>query len=302
MIIFARIFKFMKASGIRPLNANVPTILFRLTKPIISLSVAFSALTAWFMHQKLLGGDWFIMYLGVLLTAAASSTINQIQEAPADKLMNRTSSRPIPSGQISPEGALIWAALLAFAGISLLWIFLNPLSAVLAIITLLWYNAVYTPLKKITPWAIIPGAMVGAIPPVIGWTAAGGAITDIRIIILSLFFFTGQIPHFWLILLRHDDDYEKGGFPTIKQYFNTLQIARLTFAWTFATTAMAVCLPMFGIVSTGFLIAALYLISVGILLLFIWWMNTKIQYNIVFMAMNMWFFLVMVIIIIDALI
>jgi heme o synthase len=103
------------------------------------------------------------------------------------------------------------------------------------LLNLIWYNGIYTPLKKINPLAIIPGSLVGSIPPAVGWTAAGGNILDPQIIILSFFFFIWQIPHFWLLLLIFGKDYENAGFPTLMQIFSSDQLARITFIWIVAT-------------------------------------------------------------------
>jgi heme o synthase len=280
---------------------NKSLALIKLTKPIITLSVAFSALTAYILHQKSFSKGWLIMYTGVLLIAAGSSAINQIQESRMDRLMSRTKSRPIPAGKITVSWAWLWALLLSFSGVVVLFTGTNYLASSLAIFTLFWYNLIYTPLKRISPWAIIPGAIVGAIPPAIGWVAAGGRITDHEILILMLFFFTGQIPHFWLILLRHGDDYEKGGFPSIRMFFSSSQIAFLTFVWTFATASMAVSLPLFGIMNKPLIVGAVYVISLALIVFFIQWLIKPHHFNKIFMIMNIYFLLIMIAIIADSL-
>jgi protoheme IX farnesyltransferase len=120
-----------------------------------------------------------------------------------------------------------------------------PLS--LALLNLFWYNGIYTPLKKKNPLAIIPGSLVGAIPPAVGWVAGGGSIFDSGIIIISFFFFIWQIPHFWLLLLVLDKDYEKAGFPTLTKIFSHTQLARITFIWIIATVVTGLIIPLFGI-------------------------------------------------------
>lgn len=277
--------------------------LLALTKPIITLSVSFSALTGFILYAGTFAEGWFQMYFGVLLIAAGSSALNQVQEAGPDKLMDRTRNRPVPSGEISTRGALIWALLLSMCGATLLWFTTNPAATLLAIITLIWYNGLYTPLKRITPWAILPGAVVGAIPPAIGWTAAGGAINHPHIIFLAFFFFIGQIPHFWLILLRHGKDYEKAGFPSITQQFSHSQISRLTFTWTFATAITAILLPFFGIIRSTPFYVAIILLSFALTISFIrlWGIKKREQMNRAFMLMNIYFLLMMIIVILDSL-
>jgi protoheme IX farnesyltransferase len=93
------------------------------------------------------------------------------------------------------------------------------------------YNVIYTGLKKKTTLAIIPGALVGAVPPLIGYTAAGGAMTDMAIILFALFMFLWQMPHFWLLLLRYGEEYEKAGIKTFHRILSDSTIVRLVMAW-----------------------------------------------------------------------
>ena len=276
--------------------------LIRLTKPIITLSVAFSALTGFVLFSGSFSEGWLSMYLGVLLIAAGSSAINHIQEAETDRIMERTRNRPIPSGQMSIMQARIWAAILALSGAILLWYQTNPQATLLAVFTLFWYNIIYTPLKKVTPWAILPGAVVGAIPPVIGWTAAGGALTNPDIIFIAFFFFIGQIPHFWLILLRYGKDYEEAGFPSISKTFNTGQISRLTFTWTTATAMTAIMLCIFRIIRTTEVSAIVIFLSLALIISFYKWPGVKkpAQVDRAFRIMNLYFLLMMILLITDA--
>lgn len=275
----------------------------RLSKPIITLSVAFSSLTGFVLAQQSFHRDWIPAYLGVLFIAAGASVINQIQEASMDSLMDRTRNRPLPSGQIPLFNARIWAIILSLSGAGVLWFFTNPPATALAIITLLWYNGIYTPLKKITPWAIIPGAVVGAIPPAIGWAAAGGSLLNPHIILLSFFFFIGQIPHFWLILLRYSDDYQNAGFPTITSVFNPRQIKRLTFSWIFATAASALLLPFSGVIESFILFWLVVFLSSLLVFIFFYWSFIKsFKVNRAFIVMNSYFLLMMMIILADSVI
>jgi heme o synthase len=285
-------------------NTPLYVSLIKLTKPIITLSVAFSALTGYVLYAGSFSSGWHWMYIGVLIIAAGSSAINQIQEAVPDKLMNRTQNRPIPSGNISLKQAWIWAILLSVTGASILLLSTTIITFILAVLTLLWYNGVYTPLKRVTPWAIIPGALVGALPPAIGWTAAGGSITHPHITLLAFFFFMGQIPHFWLIILRHGADYARGGFPSIHNLLSIVQISRLTFIWTATSAITAMLLPSFGLISSLPAVVTISILSLGLIVCFGIWPGLKEPSNIkwAFLTMNGYFFLVMVIIIFDSLI
>jgi len=186
---------------------------------------------------------------GILLLACGSAVINHIQERATDALMDRTKNRPIPSGRISPQGALNIALFLILSGSLLLYFGAGLLALCLGLLNLIWYNGIYTPLKKKNAFAIIPGSLVGAIPPAVGWVAGGGNIFDPQIVIISLFFFIWQIPHFWLLLLIFGKDYEQAGFPTLTQIFSPEQLGRITFIWIIATVVMGFLIPLFGVVN-----------------------------------------------------
>lgn len=277
--------------------------LLKLTKPIITLSVAFSALTGFVLYSGAFSQGWLPLYFGVMLIAAGSSAINQIQEKHYDSLMERTRLRPMPSGQIGKVSAWVFSLLLAASGAVLLWLYTSPLASALAIVTLLWYNGIYTPLKRVSPWAILPGAVVGAIPPAIGWTAAGGSILHPHISFVAFFFFMGQIPHFWLILLRYGKDYELAGFSSVSAVFSPEQIARLTFLWTSATAVSSVFLWVFGIVHYAASGVILILLSALLITTFQKWPGIKKPafVNRAFMVMNIYFLFIMILIMVDAL-
>ena len=115
-----------------------------------------------------------------------------------------------------------------------------------------WYNWIYTPLKQKTAFAAVPGALVGAIPPALGWVAGGGTLLDPRIGGLALFFFIWQIPHFWLLLLDSSRDYESAGLPSITKIFSTEQIKRIVFIWLLSTGVSSLIIPLFGLLSSFF--------------------------------------------------
>jgi heme o synthase len=186
---------------------------------------------------------------GVLLLAFGSAALNHYQEKDFDSKMDRTKGRPIPSGRISPDNVLKISLVLILLGSVILILWTNLLALSLGLLNLVWYNFIYTLLKRKTPFAIVPGSLVGAIPPAIGWAAAGGSLVDPQIIIIAFFFFIWQIPHFWLLLLVMDKDYQQAGFPTLTQIFNHTQLSRITFIWIIATAVTGLMIPLFGIVS-----------------------------------------------------
>lgn len=155
-------------------------------------------------------------HLGLFLLAgffitAASNAFNQIIEVETDKLMDRTAGRPLPAGRMQVTEAIIAAGLMGIGGIVLMWLVFNPLSALLGALSLLSYAFIYTPSKKISPLAVFIGAFPGAIPPIIGWAAATGTISEIAFVLFAIQFMW-QFPHFWAIAWVAFDDYKKAGF------------------------------------------------------------------------------------------
>ena len=106
-----------------------------------------------------------------------------------------------------------------------------------------------------------PGAVTGALPPLIGWVAAGGGVWDKPIIFLEFLFFTGQIPHFWLLILKYGEEYEKAGIPSLTEILSRSQINRLTFTWVVISVIAALFLCHFGIIQTGFIVGILLIAS-----------------------------------------
>lgn len=152
---------------------------------------------------------WFI--IGGTLVTVASNTINQIAEKELDKLMDRTRNRPLPTGRLTVNEAGIFALIAGVGGISILVLNVNVLTAILCLISLMFYGFLYTPMKRTTPIAVLVGAVPGAMPPLIGWVAETGQIS-IEALILFGIQFMWQFPHFWAIAWVLDDDYKRAGF------------------------------------------------------------------------------------------
>ena len=219
-------------------------IISELGKVRISLPIALSAYTGYALKTGTFDGQAMMLMAGVFLMSCSSGAINHLQEYQTDALMPRTKNRPIPSGKISPKGAF-WVALSFFAYGAFILITNFPILVFLtSLLTLLSYNAIYTPLKKITAFAVVPGSLVGALPPYIGWFAGGGDWLNGDIFWVALFFFIGQIPHFWMLLLMFGKEYELAGFPSLHSVFSDNQIKRLSFTWILATIATAIVVSL----------------------------------------------------------
>jgi protoheme IX farnesyltransferase len=220
-------------------------ILSELTKFRITVLVSFTTGLGYILAADVIGYTLFYAIGGIFLLASASSALNHWQEQKTDALMDRTRYRPIPSGRLEPNAALWITFGLLISGSALLLITTNIEAFAVGIFTFLWYNFVYTPLKRKTAFAIIPGALVGALPPVAGWAAAGGGLFDAGILAVAAYFFIWQIPHFWLLLMLYGSDYEKGGFPTLNKVFSEAQLKRITFTWLIGNVIAAMVIPMF---------------------------------------------------------
>ncbi|KAA9326071.1 protoheme IX farnesyltransferase [Adhaeribacter soli] len=185
---------------------------FQLLKFRLSLTVAFSSAVGFMLGNFTSGWvEALLVMAGGMLVTGSANTINQIIEKDLDKLMKRTAKRPLPTGVLSVNEAAVFAVITGIAGITLLAVFFNTLCAVLALISLILYGFVYTPLKRISPICVFVGAIPGAMPPLIGWVAATGALTPEAWVLFGIQFFW-QFPHFWAIAWVLDDDYKKAGF------------------------------------------------------------------------------------------
>ncbi len=147
---------------------------------------------------------------GTLLVSAGTAAMNQYLERRVDAQMRRTAGRPLPSGLLAPRNALVYSLVLETCGLVILFLLVNPLSSLLAACCSITYLALYTPLKSRTAWCTFVGAFPGAVPPLIGWAAARGAL-DGPAWTLFLILFLWQFPHFLSIAWIYREDYARAG-------------------------------------------------------------------------------------------
>jgi protoheme IX farnesyltransferase len=152
--------------------------------------------------------------VGTALVAGGAAALNQVHERDTDALMRRTRTRPLPDGRVDPRDATIFGLVLAAGGVACLVLFTNLLASVLALATIGVYILIYTPMKRRSPLATLVGAVPGALPPVIGWSAAHGTVATGGLL-LFLIVFLWQIPHFMAIAWMYRDDYRQAGFPML---------------------------------------------------------------------------------------
>ena len=153
--------------------------------------------------------------LSTALVASGAAGLNQVAERDVDLLMNRTQSRPVPAGRMTPATGRMISIGLALLGLAGLVLVANATAVVLAIVTFLTYLLIYTPLKRRTSLATVVGAVPGALPPLIGWAAAGGSLEQPAPWALFLLMFFWQLPHFLAISWLYREDYGRAGLPML---------------------------------------------------------------------------------------
>ncbi len=239
-----------------------------LSKARISALASLSAGLGFILYTGSIQPSVLAVLGGVFLLASGASALNQIQERDTDALMERTGARPLPSGNIRLTHAWIFCICLLASGLSLLLTGESPITAVLGLLAVFIYNGIYTPLKRLTAWAAIPGGLVGAIPPAIGWTYSGGNAFDPTILSICIFFYLWQVPHFWLLLMRYSDDYRRAGLPTVADCFSASQLRRITGSWIISTCVAGLLLALFvqghPALTVSMIAASAYMFMMGI--------------------------------------
>lgn len=272
-----------------------------LIKLKVTLLVTLTTLTGYLLFSSVFTLQCLYAILGIFILASGSAALNQIQEKDFDKVMPRTKNRPIPSNKINVNSAILISVFLILFGSVVLYLGAGLIPFLLGIFTLVWYNGIYTYLKRITAFAVVPGSIVGAIPPLVGWTAAGGVVYDFNILALAFYLFVWQIPHFWLLLIIYGDDYEIAGLPTLSKIFNLSQIKRLTFVWIIAAISSAILLAFFINLSVFlfYIIVLASLILVGLAFLNLLRTNEiKAKQNFIFI--NLYTLIILALLIINA--
>jgi protoheme IX farnesyltransferase len=232
-------------------------LLAELSKVRITLAVMLTTIAGYLLAKGRIDAGIIMPTLGIFILAAGSSALNHYQDSDRDGLMERTAKRPIPSGRISRSNVLYLSLLLSFVGSAMLYFSSGFEGLQLGLLALIWYNGIYTPMKRRSAFAVIPGSVIGAIPPVVGWVAGGGALIDSKVLMLAFFFFIWQVPHFWLLMLKYGDEYVKAGYPSITQKYNEQQIKVLTFVWVVATAISALLLPLYGLIHSVYIVIAI---------------------------------------------
>ena len=232
-----------------------------LCKAKISFFAALSAATGLLLKAH---DPWQVLpalVAGVFLMACGACALNHWQERETDALMRRTARRPIPAGKVEPGHAIFFAFALICSGATFLLLTGALAAPLLGLVAVIWYNGFYTWLKRHSAFAAIPGALVGAIPPAIGWMVGGGNPVDPQLGLLSFFFFMWQVPHFFIHCLAFGEEYEAAGLPSLTAVFTRNQLARLTFQWIIATAVSLQIIIFCGLLGSSLVRISLIAIS-----------------------------------------
>ena len=198
-----------------PLSARLAD-LKELTKPGITVMVVLTAGLGYLLAEQ--DAISFALLVNTLvgtgLVSAGASVLNQVIERETDALMRRTAQRPLPAGRMGPDAALLFGVALGVAGLAQLALAVNLLTALLGAIALAGYVFVYTPLKRVSSLATVIGAIPGAIPPMMGWSAVRNDVDLAAWVLFGILFFW-QMPHFLAIAWLCRDDYRDAGFPML---------------------------------------------------------------------------------------
>ncbi len=217
----------------------------QLVKIRISLLAAVSSFIGYILYSNTLDIDAMAVSFGVFFLAGGAGAMNHYQDRFVDRHFSRTSNRPLPRKLISPPRVLLFSVCLMFLGLAVISFSRSShLTWFTAMAAVFFYNGLYTPLKKRTNLAMIPGVFCGMIPPLIGWVAAGGHIASPQIIVLMGIWGLWQLPHFWLLLLKNQKEYLESDVPNMLHQLSGSQLKRILLVWIFGFACLAFLLPV----------------------------------------------------------
>ena len=210
------------------------------TRLYLSLGVTLSGLLTYIIAKGTITTDAIVPVFAVLLLSLGTSALNQYQEREYDANMPRTKNRPLVTGEISIFNGLLISLSLIIVSIVLIMMSLGMTGFNLFVFTILLYNGLYTPMKRWSAFAVIPGSLLGVVAPAIGWIAAGYSLFEVGFIALAILYFIWQVPHFWLLVVMYHEDYVNAGYPTVVEIFGKVSLHRITFIWMILTFLSAV--------------------------------------------------------------
>ncbi len=240
---------------------SMGAVLSDLFKARLTTLVVLTTLAGFYMGSRGGMNGWLLFHcvLGTALLASGAAALNQLLEHELDSRMVRTETRPIPAGQLQPDSVLLIGAAISAMGLIYLALKVNLLTSVLGAATLISYLFIYTPLKRITPFNTIVGAIPGALPPLMGWTAARNSVSIEGWTLFAILFFW-QLPHFLAIAWLYREDYAKAGFRMLPVVDETGErTARSTISHTLGLLPISLCPFLFKLSGQLYFFGALML-------------------------------------------
>jgi heme o synthase len=234
--------------------------LVTLTKPRITLMVVITTLGGLFLARRAQGASfspWIVAWavLGTSLVVAGANALNMYIEREIDGRMTRTQNRPLPAGRMSARVALWFGVALSAVSVPILAIGVNPLTALLAVLANVSYVLAYTPMKQKSHHALLVGAVPGAIPPLLGWTAATGRIDPAGIVLFAVLFLW-QVPHFLAITLFRREDYARAGLVVMPNVTGTREVKHAIARYSLALVGASLMLVPLRVAHTGYFVVA----------------------------------------------
>ena len=237
--------------------------LYRLSKLPLSLHISISALMGYVLVNGKIDSKGLFVFFSILLLACGGAVLNNLQDKEYDKLFTRTKDRLIPNGVVSEKSAVFIASFFIISGLLILF-YLSKSYYILTLgaTSIILYNFIYTALKKISSLGVIPGALCGMLPPLIGWLSAGGNFYDIKIIYIMLVFGIWQFPHYFMVLLQNRKDFES--HKTVINYYPEKMFKAVVAIWVLNYFSIISTLPLVGILNSKsgniFLLFCLFII------------------------------------------
>jgi heme o synthase len=236
-----------------------------LTKPKVSLLIVFTAIVGMVLASPGLVPLPALIFgtLGIALASGSAASFNHVLDRRIDEQMGRTRHRPLPTGHLQKRNAVVFATVLAFASMLILWLLVNGLTAALTFCSLIGYAMVYTMwLKRATPQNIVIGGAAGAFPPMIGWAAATGGI-GIESVLMFLIIFFWTPPHFWALSLWRSQDYARAGIPMLPVVAGAPETRRQILIYSLALAPIGAAPWLFG--EAGLIYGATALVAGGMM-------------------------------------
>lgn len=221
------------------------TALSRMIRLPLSAMVALSALAGALASGLQI--PWITLWAitwGIFLLSASCSVLNQVQERFTDALMRRTCRRPLACGDLTARTGMVIGVLLGSGGLAILFTATGTETALLGLFATGWYLLAYTPLKRISSLAVIAGTPCGALPPLLGWLAAGGDPFDPRPLTLVLLMILWQVPHYWLLALPERAELKQVGFKVLPDKLTGHQLLRISHFWILGLVTATLLLPL----------------------------------------------------------